>query len=329
MAETNIGVQLEATLRSGAIGTWWTASTGGGHPLGMLQLEPSLVAEAEVRDRIAAAIIAVRDANPSGVLRTTELVVDGKRAWLVVATLPAPTLAELLSPPAPDGLAPGAAGAAPAPAAGFAPGAASGLAVDVALALRELHAAGLGHGDLAADTVVITSGGAAMLVEVAVRDALTNRATNLGRDTAAWATLVRELAAVASAPEAELLRAAATTADSGDLATAARRLADRAADLPDYAGRESVVAARGACLAQMPPTAPHIPQQRSTMEPAVAPVILRFGRGIPDAAIAAAAQRAAAPKRRRSLRGLKIAVAAVVLLLAAATAAFFLLSPLP
>ena len=49
MAETNIGVQLEATLRSGAIGTWWTASTGGGHPFGMLQLEPLLVAEAEVR----------------------------------------------------------------------------------------------------------------------------------------------------------------------------------------------------------------------------------------------------------------------------------------
>ena len=99
--------------------------------LATLQLDPDLVAQADVRDRVAAAVAAVRAANPSGVLRTTELVYDARRAWLVVATLPKPTLADLLDAVATLPL-----------------GAGSAVAVDTAAALRELHASGLSHGDV-------------------------------------------------------------------------------------------------------------------------------------------------------------------------------------
>ena len=95
--ETNIGVWLDQTLRVGACGTWWTAGSASGQPMALLQLEPELIIQPAARDRIATAVAAVRTINPAGVLRTTELLVDARRAWLMVAGVPRSTLADLLA----------------------------------------------------------------------------------------------------------------------------------------------------------------------------------------------------------------------------------------
>jgi hypothetical protein len=347
MMETNSGVWLDRTLRTSACGTWWSASAAGGHPLALLQLEPTLVAQPAALERVAAAVAAMREANPAGVLRTTEVVVDTRRAWLVVAALPAPTLADLLAalpthdalpthalPPTHD--APPTRAALPTddvlpthdvlPMA-LAPGAGAGIAVDVAQALRSLHANGLSHGDLAADNVVLTSAGTAVLVEVGVLAAVRDAPTDAGRDAVAWGTLVRDLARATTSPEADLLLLAAATAESGDLATAARQLGGQAAGLSDFADRESLAA----MLPIIGPTPVGIPTPRSTMDrmtigpttadPTAGPIRVRFGRGLPDSAILAArASTVAAPARRRSPRAIQLAVLVVLLLLSAGAA---------
>ena len=261
--QTNSELWLDHTLRIGACGTWWSAGTPGGQTLGTLQLDPDLVAQPAVRDRVAAIVAKVRAANPPGVLRTTELVYDARRAWLVVATLPKPTLADLL------------AAGTPLP-----PGAAAGVAVDVAAALRELHAVGLSHGDLSAGTVILTGAGAAALTEVGVLAAVRDAPIDIAIDTCAWGALAHELAAVA--PEAALLHRAAQTAASGDLAAAARRLALESADLPDFVTRDGL----SVLLPSLAPAPPRIPSQRtSTVDSVGVAVRLRFGPGVPDEAL--------------------------------------------
>jgi serine/threonine protein kinase len=275
--QTNTELWLDKTLRIGACGTWFTAGTPGGQTLGTLQLDPDLIAAPAVRDRVAAAVAAVRAANPPGVLRTTELVYDAKRAWLVVATLPKPTLADLL-----------------ASQRALPPGAAAGLAVDIAAALRQLHAAGLAHGDLSAGAVVLTGGGSAVLAEVGVLAAVRDAPTDIGADADAWAGIIRELAARTAPPESELLTQAAATAQAGDLAAAARRLTLLAADLPDFETRDALVgllpdlAPAPAQSAQPAERAiEQVPSQRqpSTMEDGRTVVRLRFGPGVPDSAL--------------------------------------------
>jgi len=305
--QTNTELWLDRTLRTGAVGTWWSAGTPGGGTLGMLQLEPDLVAQEAARQRVAAVVAKLRAANPPGVVRTTELVYETRRAWLVVATVPKPTLADLLA----------GHGGSPLPT-----GAAAGLAVDIATALRELHAVGLTHGDLAADTVVLTGAGAAALTEVGVLAAIQDAPADVTRDARAWAALARTLAAVAGAEESGLLVAAATTAESGDLTAAARRLALAAASLPDFETRDALAASLPA-LDQAAP--PRIPAQRESTvdriggpdgtvaptgeaEPTVT-VRLRFGPGVPDQVLAStspvtAAKDEPAPPRRGWLRRL-------------------------
>ena len=308
--ETNSGVWLDRTLRVGACGTWWSAGTAGGQPLGMLRIEPDLIAQPAARERVAAAVAAVRAANPPGVLRTTELVMDTRQAWLVVATLPKPTLADVL-----------------APAATLPSGAAAGLAVDVANALRELHAAGLGHGDLSPDSVILTGAGVATLAEVGVLAAARDVATDIGRDYRAWACLVRELANASTTFEADLLRAAAATAESGDLPTAARRLAVESCDLPDFVTRDA--------LATLVPTVTHVPPpvpprrntaDLSTMDADGTAVRVRFGPGVPLSATVAAAPATETPprQRRRWVRAVASVAAVALLVLGAGAAVWWL-----
>jgi tRNA A-37 threonylcarbamoyl transferase component Bud32 len=307
MVETNSGMWLDQTLRAGAVGTWWSAEMAGGRPMGLLQLEPSLVAEPAARDRLAAAVTAVRTVNSRGVLRTTELVVDAKRSWLVVATRPIPTVSDLLA-------------AAPS----LTPGAVAGVAVDVAQALRDLHAVGLSHGDLSLDTVVVTAGGSATLVEVGVLAAVRGLPSEVGRDLVAWAALARSLAAATTTNEAELLLAAAATAESGDLAFAVRRLAYEAEQLPDFVARESLVDA----LPTIKPAAPRIPRQTSTMDPPNSPVRARFGRGFPLATTVASPPANAVARRRRPWkRAAWVAAFFAVLSLGAAAALWWQLLP--
>jgi len=306
--QSNSELWLDRTLRNGPCGTWWLAGTPAGQTLGTLQLDPDLVAAPEARDRVAAAVAAVRAANPPGVLRTTELVYDSRRAWLVVATPPQPTLADLL------------AADRPLPA-----GAAAGIAVDVAEALRALHAAGLHHGDLTPATVVLTGAGAARLAEVGVLAAVRGAPVDIGADAAAWGTLARALAARASEIESSLLVEAAGVAEAGDLTAAARRLALAAADLPDFATRDALAAMLPTVEPVAAPaettTAPVIPTQRTQSPVDGATIRLRFGPGVPDAALLnprpAEPEPVAQPRRagraRRVLAWLAAAVAAVAL----------------
>ena len=302
--ETNSGVWLDQALRVGACGTWWSAGTATGQPMALLQLEPDLIVAPAARDRIATAVAAVRTINPAGVLRTTELLVDARRAWLMVAGVPRSTLADLL-----------------AAHATLPRGAAAGLAVDVATALRELHAGGLCHGALAVDTVVLTAAGSANLAEVGVLAAAHGMPTDIGRDVAAWSALARRLATATTGDEAEALLAAAGTAGAGDLVTAQRRLANRGAEWPDYDSRNEV-AALVAALAPVPRQRPAV--DLSTMETPGTGIRLRFGPGLPDSAILRPAQPVAAPRWRR-WRLVGALMAGTALLLAAGGAWLLLL----
>ncbi len=144
------------------------------------------------------------------------------------------------------------------------------------------------------DTVVVTAGGSATLVEVGVLAAVRGLPSEVGRDVVAWAALARNLAAAATTNEAELLLAAAATAESGDLAFAVRRLAHEAEQLPDFVDRESLVDA----LPTIKSAAPRIPRQTSTIDPPNIPVRARFGRGVPLAATAASLPADAKARRR-------------------------------
>jgi tRNA A-37 threonylcarbamoyl transferase component Bud32 len=312
--QTNSELWLDRTLRIGACGTWWAAGTPGGQTLGTLQLDPDLMAVPAVRDRVAAAIAAIREANPPGVLRTTELVYDSRRAWLVVANLPQPTLADLL-----------AAGRA------LPSGAAAGIAVDVADALRGLHAAGLHHGDLDPATVVLTGAGAARLAEVGVLAAVRDAPIDIGADAAAWGGLARALAAGSPEVEASLLIDAAGTAESGDLTAAARRLALGAEALPDFETRDDLAA----LLATIDPAAsapealpaPSVPAQRSPSTMDRVAVRRRFGPGVPDSALLhpRPLDDEATRRPRRLLRVLGIAAASVLVVLAGSASAWWFL----
>ncbi len=299
--ETNSGVWLDRRLRAGACGIWWSGGTPGGQPLGMLRLEPGLVAQPAALERVAAAVAAVRAANPPGVLRTTELVVDARHAWLVVGTVPRPTLADVL-----------------AACVALPRGAAAGLAVDVGNALRQLHAVGLSHGDLAADTVIVTLAGAAALAEVGVLAAARDEPADVGRDCRAWAALARDLAGTA---DADLLVSAAAVAESGDLDTALGRLSAAAADLPEFASRDA--------LAALMPTvgpAPDGVQSRrtwaetSTMDDGGTAVSTQIDHGAPPLSAVVAAPTPPAPRRRRwSL----VVTAAVLVLLGVGAAVWW------
>jgi hypothetical protein len=294
--ETNSGVWLDQALRIGACGTWWSAGTASGQPMALLQLEPDLIIQPAARDRIATAVAAVRTINPAGVLRTTELLVDARRAWLMVAGIPRTTLADLLT----------AHTALPC-------GAAAGLALDVAAALRELHAAGLSHGALSVDTVVLTTAGAATLTEVGVLAAAHGRPTDIGRDVAAWSVLARQLAATTTGPEAELLLAAATTAAAGDLVTALRRVGICAAELPDFVSRDAVSALVATLAVASRPPRQRSASNPSTMDSSGTGIRMRFGPGVPESAILRSAQPQAAPRRRRWRVMAGLAAAALLL----------------
>lgn len=309
--QTNSELWLDRTLRIGACGTWWAAGTPGGQTLGTLQLDPDLVAAPAVRDRVAAAVAAVRAADPPGVLRTTELVYDSRRAWLVVAAVPQPTLADLL---ASDVTLP--------------PGAAAGIAVDVASALRALHEVGLHHGDLTAATVVLTGAGAARLAEVGVLAAVRDAPTDVSVDAEAWAGLARALAARTTEPESSLLINVAGIAEAGDLTAAARRLTLGAADLADFATRDALagllpeVSPSGS-----PPPAIPAPRRQSPLDGFV--VLRRFGPGVPDAALLHPRPVESAPEPRRKTRRLLgwLLGGAAAALVTAATATWLFVLP--
>ena len=175
MAESSGGLRLDAVVRKGACGTWWAASTADGRTRGLLQLDPALTSDPAAVERAAEKVAAVRALNLPGVLRTTDLVADAGRVWLVAAAPPVPVFTDLA-------------------ATGLDPAAAAFLALDVGNALVGLHSAGLCHGALGPETVAVTGAGFAMLTEVGLRPALTGSTRDAAADARAWCRLVRVLA---------------------------------------------------------------------------------------------------------------------------------------
>jgi hypothetical protein len=206
------GLRLQGDARSGRTGQWWRATTSGGDERGALMLDPSALTTPGAVDRVVSMVVATR--GRPGVLPIADLVSDSGRVWLITAVPAAPTLAELLT------------------RSGLDTAAALTVAADCGTALARLHEAGLVHGALGPDTVVVGASGTISLIEVGLVPALRNTPVPPGVDGSAWAALARTLAgATAGARAAELLRRCAGVAESSDLGAALRALGSGAASL--------------------------------------------------------------------------------------------------
>ncbi|MGW1965170.1 hypothetical protein ACWCPD_33580 [Streptomyces sp. NPDC001935] len=153
-ATTVAGRTLSGWARDARHGTWHALlpARSGDPVLGALRVDRALLAPRGTRERLAAAVLAVARLRLPGVLGTVDLVAEAGEVWLITARPPAPTLADLL---ARGGTGPDA-------------GSAAGVLNETAQTLLALHAAGLAHGALAADTVVLAPDGVALLAEAAL-----------------------------------------------------------------------------------------------------------------------------------------------------------------
>jgi len=230
MAESTGGLRLEGVARRGAWGTWWSASTADGRRRGLLQLEPDLVDAPGATERVTATVAAVRALNLPGVMRTADPVGNAGRVWMVAAGPVVPTVAQLIAARrVPDAVA------------------AAFIAVDVGRSLVRLHEAGLVHGGLEPETVVLTGRGAAVLVEAGLGAALRGVPAPPAADISAWAALVRALAgSLPPGAHNSLFAEAAAAAESGPaggLVQAVRQLSVGAVALPGSPNRDGLVAA--------------------------------------------------------------------------------------
>ncbi|MFG2949342.1 hypothetical protein [Streptomyces adustus] len=222
-ATTVAGRPLSGWSRDARHGTWHALlPAGSGEPvLGALRIDRALLAPEGTRERLAAGVLAVARLRLPGVLGTVDLVVEAGEVWLVTARPPAPTLADL---PARPGSGPDA-------------GSAASVLNETAQSLLALHAAGLAHGALAADTVVLAPDGVALLAEAALGTVLGDAPDSARReaDIAAWAGLCRALGeawVAPGTPAAALFARCSATAGSEGLAAARAVLVAGRAALP-------------------------------------------------------------------------------------------------
>ncbi|MGC4985750.1 hypothetical protein ACLQ18_34800 [Streptomyces sp. DT193] len=227
-ATTVAGRTLSGWSRDARHGTWHALlpAGSGGPVLGALRIDRALLAPQGTRERLAAAVLAVGRLRLPGVLGTADLVAEAGEVWLITARPPAPTLADLL------------AGGGKGPDAGSA----ASVLNETAQTLLALHAAGLAHGALDADTVVLAPDGVALLAEAALGtvlgDTLGGVADSARRaaDVAAWAGLARTLGEAWVAPgtpaAAVFTRCCAAAGSEGLAAARAALVAGRAA-LPE------------------------------------------------------------------------------------------------
>ncbi|MFD5633980.1 hypothetical protein ACFWJM_07535 [Streptomyces sp. NPDC127077] len=243
-ATTVAGRTLSGWSRDARHGTWHTLlpARSGEPVLGALRVDRALLAPRGTRERLAAAVLAVARLRLPGVLGTVDLVAEAGEVWLVTARPPAPTLADLL---AHRGGGPDA-------------GSAASVLNETAQTLLALHAAGLAHGALAADTVVLAPDGVALLAEAALGTVLGDGTgagdgpmpgDGIGRvpgdapgsarraaDVAAWADLARTLGEAwvpAGTPAAAVFARCRATAGSEGLAAARAALVAGRAALPE------------------------------------------------------------------------------------------------
>ncbi|WRZ88236.1 hypothetical protein OHB54_03735 [Streptomyces sp. NBC_01007] len=225
MTTTNTvaGRPLSGWTRDARHGTWHALLPGrsGESVLGALRIDRALLTPEGARERLAAAVLAVAKLRLPGVLGTVDLVAEAGEVWLITARPPAPTLTDLLVR---GGTGPDA-------------GSAASVLNESAQSLLALHAAGLAHGALDADTVVLAPDGVALLAEAALGTVLGDAPDSARReaDIAAWAGLSRTLGeawVATGTPAAALFARCSVIAGSEGLAAARAALVAGRAALP-------------------------------------------------------------------------------------------------
>lgn len=179
MSETVGGkYTVRGPRREGRLGTWHQLSHVDGYVRGALVLETSAFNDQAAVTRLGAVLRAVAALRLPGLLNLTDQVIDGGRIWLVTVVPGTPTLAQALDA-----------------RVTLPPEAALHIAAETGQTLVKLHAAGLAHGAVSTETVVLAASGVAMLSECGYADALAGTTPLAGHDTAGWVRLARDLAA--------------------------------------------------------------------------------------------------------------------------------------
>ncbi|MGW4161371.1 hypothetical protein [Streptomyces sp. NPDC004788] len=253
---TVAGRALSDWSRNGRFGTWYALAPAENRdadepPLGVLRIHRALLAPSGARERLTGAVRSVAKLRLPGVPATVDLLQEAGDVWLVVARPPARTVADLLAAGAP----------------GLDEGSAASVLNETAQTLLALHAAGLAHGSLTADHVVLGPDGTALLTETSLATALAqdenaaSTASLRDADITAWAALARTLGTAWSAPgtpAAALFARCSATAESDGLAAARTTLTSGRAALPrDFLHRTALRTAAAAALAELTtPTPP-------------------------------------------------------------------------
>ncbi|MEV6019996.1 hypothetical protein [Streptomyces sp. NPDC051997] len=242
---TVAGRPLSGWARDARHGTWHATLPvrSGESALGALRVDRALLTPEGTRERLAAAVLAVAKLRLPGVLGTVDLVVEAGEVWLITARPAVPTLADLLA----------------RGGTGLDAGSAASVLNETAQSLLALHAAGLAHGALDAETVVFAPDGVALLAEAALGTVLGD-VPDAGRreaDIAAWADLARALGdawTTAATPAAALLARCSATARSEGLAAARAALVAGRSVLPaGFLRRAELRAAVAAATPEMSP----------------------------------------------------------------------------
>ncbi|MFJ6837130.1 hypothetical protein [Streptomyces sp. NPDC091209] len=253
---TVAGRPLTGWTRDARHGTWRALLPGrtGEPELGALRIDRALLTPEGTRERLAATVLAVAKLRLPGVLGTVDLVAEAGEVWLITARPPAPTLTDLLA----------------RGGTGLDAGSAASVLNETAQSLLALHTAGLAHGALDADNVVLAPDGVALLAEAALGTVLGGAPDCARReaDVAAWAGLASTLGeewAGTGTPAAALFAHCSATAGSEGLAAArAALVAGRAALPAGFLRRTELRAAVAAATPEitttsLPPTAPTAP----------------------------------------------------------------------
>ena len=259
-ATTVAGRPLSGWSRHTRNGTWYALlpTRSGERTLGALHIDRALLAPDGTRERLAAVVLATAKLRLPGLLGTVDLVSEAGEVWLLTARPPAPTLADVLSSaggPRPDA------------------GSAASVLNETAQTILALRTAGLTHGPLGPDTVVIAPDGVALLAEAEPGAVLGDAAAvpvsgdaphadrRAAAATAAWAALARTLKDAWAQPEtpaADLFARCSALAESQGLAAArAELIAGRGALPADFLRRTALRAAAAVSTPDFaPPKAP-------------------------------------------------------------------------
>lgn len=302
MSETIGGkYTVRGAHRQGELGTWHQLSHVDGHIRGALVLETSAFPDQAAVGRLGAMMRAVAQLRLPGLLNLIDQVLDGGRVWLVTVVPATPTLAQAL-----------------AAKVTLPPEAAVHIAAETGQTLVKLHAAGMAHGDVRTGTVVLAASGVAMLAECGYAHALAGTTPAAAQDTAAWAQLAHELAAVRADDKVkQVLTHAAAQAETAGLPAALSTLATAARGIPGYGERGALAALAAAVPAPAEQAQAQVdPHQEATRmgrrsgapaAPARVPgEVMRFGSGVAPPPSWTGAASASPPPRPRGRRKRRI-----------------------